>query len=137
VNLTYDDEPEDDLTVQLSLTEPVNATSSASVKWYLKGQLLQYLIRLADGKKPVRLTKPPKLIWSWLAQRLMSPAQYRRLCEPHIADMHAQYFDCISKGDKKGARWAVIRGNLHAVPSWVWGVALTVLGWLKHWLSTA
>jgi hypothetical protein len=135
MNDMFDDEPEDDPTTRLSLTEPVNGTSFASPKWYLKGRMLQYLIRLADGKKPMRLARPPKLIWSWLAQKLMSPAQYRRLCEPHIADMHAQYFECISRRDWKGARWAVIRGNLYAIPSWVWGAVASILLWVKHWLT--
>jgi hypothetical protein len=135
VNLTYDDEPEDDRAVRLSLTETGSTASAASAKWYFKGPMLRYLIRLAVAKKPMRLAKPPKLIWSWLAQRLMSPAQYRRLCEPHIADMHAQYFECISKGDKKGARWAVIRGNVYAVPSWAWGAVGWLLVWIKHLLA--
>jgi len=85
--------------------------------------------------KSVKLIKPPKLYWDWLARRLMSPSQYKKLCEPHIADMHAQYFCCINKGDEVGARWAVIRGNVYAVPSWAWGALASLLLWLKHMVS--
>lgn len=148
MNLTYDeDEPPDDPTTEIAQMQGSTAVSasivtavltSADVDHVIPERFKQTMLFSPDEpRNPVKLAKPPKFIWSWLDGRLISPTQYRKLCEPHIADMHAQYFECISKGDESGARWAVIRGNLYAVPSWAWGVALTVLGWLKHWLSTA
>lgn len=41
--------------------------------------------------------------------------------------MHEEYFASLAKGDENGARWAVIRGHLYAIPSWVWSLVGQVL----------
>ena len=84
----------------------------------------------------VRIAKPPRLWWSWVAGMLMSPAGYRAYFAPHVADMHEQYFECLKRGNLWGARRAVIRANLYAVPSWIWGVIAHVLVRVIAWIRT-
>lgn len=82
----------------------------------------------------VRLAMPPRFLWSGIARMVLSPAGYRRSCEPHIADMHQEYFECISRGDEWGARRAVIRAHLYAVPSWVWSLGAHLVLRLVAWI---
>jgi hypothetical protein len=85
------------------------------------------LITISDtgDDKAVRLAKPPKIYWSGLARFFMTNSRYKSLVEPHIADMQQEVYECLGRGDEWGARRAVIRGNIVAVPSWLWGVIAT------------
>ena len=67
-----------------------------------------------------RIKLPPRLFFDGLLRRFMSPGSYRRYIEPHVADMHEEYFACLINKDEIGARWAVIRGHLYVVPSSLW-----------------
>lgn len=69
-----------------------------------------------------RIILPPRLFYDGFLRRFMRPAAYKRYIVPHIADMHEEYFSCLSKEDWVGARWAVIRGHLYVIPSWVWSL---------------
>lgn len=78
--------------------------------------------RTLDHTDSRRIVLPPRLFYDGLLRRLMSPAAYKRYIVPHVADMHEEYFACLAKGDERGARWAVIRGHLYVIPSWVWSL---------------
>lgn len=82
------------------------------------------------------LVRPPCLMGTGILRRLLRPADYNRMVEPHIADMHEEYFACLARRDERGARWAVIRGNLYAVPSWVWLVVVRVIAHIIGWTRT-
>ncbi|HWK51172.1 MAG TPA: hypothetical protein VNR40_14865 [Steroidobacter sp.] len=69
-----------------------------------------------------RILLPPRLFYDGLLRRFLRPAAYKRYIVPHIADMHEEYFSCLSKNDEAGARWAIIRGHLYVIPSWVWSL---------------
>jgi hypothetical protein len=69
---------------------------------------------------------PPRVLWGPLV-RWMSPAAYQRYCEPHIADMHQAWFDCLSRGDRGGAWRAVVWSHIVMVPTWMWAA-------VAHWL---
>jgi hypothetical protein len=84
--------------------------------------ITQLWLRKSMEAPEVRLAKPPGLLFGSIARLLLKPPAYKRYVEPAIADMHEEYFACLARGDKRGARWAVIRGNLYAVPAWLWGV---------------
>lgn len=86
--------------------------------------------QLVDTREVVatpRIQLPPRLLYDGLLQRLLSPGAYKRYIVPHVADMHDEYFVCLAKGDEAGARWAVIRGHLYVIPSWVWSLLGQVL----------
>lgn len=82
------------------------------------------------------LVRPPCLMGTGILRRLLRPADYKRMVEPHIADMHKEYFACLARRDERGARWAVIRGNLYAVPCWVWLVVVRVIAHIIGWTRT-
>jgi hypothetical protein len=83
-----------------------------------------------------KLVRPPQLVYAPLLQRFLPPAAYKRYVEPHIADMHAEYFACIAAGDQRGARWAVIRAHLYAVPSWIWALVGSLIARVIEWIRT-
>lgn len=73
-----------------------------------------------EPSKTHRIELPPRLFFDGVLRRLMPPAAYARYIDPHVADMHEEYFACLAKKDERGARWALIRGHLYVIPSWLW-----------------
>lgn len=94
------------------------------------------LIARGAGMSKSKLVRAPRLVYGPLVQRFLPPAAYQRYVEPHIADMHAEYFACIVKGDERGARWAVIRVHLYVVPSWAWALLASLIARVIEWIRT-
>lgn len=96
---------------------------------FLRREIIRrsHLLSTHDAVEAPRIQLPPRLIYDGLLQRLLSPGAYKRYIVPHVADMHDEYFACLAKGDEAGARWAVIRGHLYVIPSWVWSLLGQVL----------
>jgi hypothetical protein len=90
---------------------------------------------LPERAKPVRLARPPRLAFAGLARLVLRAAAYKRYVEPAVADMHEEYFACLKRGDEGGAKIAVIKGNLYAVPGWAWALlaqlVLKLIGWIR------
>lgn len=83
------------------------------------------------GMSKSKLVRPPRLVYAPILQRFLRPAAYQRYVEPHIADMHEEYFACIAKGDERGARWAVIRAHMYVFPTWGWALLARVIAWIR------
>jgi hypothetical protein len=77
-------------------------------------------VAACEATECTRVVLPPRLLFDELLGRFMSHSAYNRYIRPTIADMHHEYFQCLANKDKRGARWAVIRGHMYVIPSWVW-----------------
>jgi hypothetical protein len=84
---------------------------------------------------PVRLAKPPRIWWSGVLRLIMSTKRYQAEVETEILEMREEYYECIARGDERGAALVVIRWNIAVVPRWVWGHAWCwvwqIIDWLK------
>ena len=128
----FEDEPEDDL-ITLSLPSHVVITAEPGVL-QLQGYTASVSIGVASlTEAPSTVEahgvvsgpeKPADLLWTPIAHLLMSPTKYRAEWLPHIADMHFERAECIKRGDKRGATWAVVRAHYYSVPRWVWAILL-------------
>src|SRR5258706_2418355 len=83
---------------------------------------------------------PPIILWSGIARLFVSPTRYRTVWLAHIADMHFERSECLKRGDRWGASWAVLRAHYYSLPSWLlrWALAISVafiLQPLRHWLA--
>lgn len=87
-------------------------------------------------RRPLKLMHPPRLVYDRLLQRLLQPAVYRRFVEPHIEDMHEEYFQCLVQKDERGARWAVIRAHLYVIPSWGYALLASLIARVIEWIRT-
>jgi hypothetical protein len=74
------------------------------------------------------------LLYGRLLQRFLQPSVYKRFVEPHIEDMHDEYFKCLAKEDEGGARWAVIRAHLYVIPTWIWTLLATLIARVIEWI---
>lgn len=83
------------------------------------------------GISKFKLVRPPRLVYGPLLQCLLRPSGYKRYVEPHIADMHEEYFACLAKGNERCARWAVIRAHLYVIPTWAWALIARVIEWIR------
>jgi hypothetical protein len=72
------------------------------------------------------------ILWTWIARLILSPSKYRSEWLPHIADMHFERFECLRRGDTRGARWAVVRAHVYSVPLRVWTILGALILWLVH-----
>jgi hypothetical protein len=108
----------------------VQSHMQSQVRW------TRYLRIAAWRRGESVVVAPPSLLGASLMRKFLRPADYKRIIEPHIADMHEEYFACLAKKDERGARWAVIRGNLYAVPSWLWGLVAQLLARVIGWMRT-
>jgi hypothetical protein len=88
------------------------------------------------GMSKSKLVRPPRLVYGPLLQCFLSPVAYKRYVEPHIADMHAEYFACIAGRDERGACWAVIRAHLYVIPSWAWALVASLIARMIEWMRT-
>jgi hypothetical protein len=88
----------------------------------------------AQQAERVRLARPPRLAFAGFFRMVLKPAAYKRYVEPAIADMHEEYFACLARGDERGAKLAVIKGNLYAIPGWAWAVLAQVVLKLIEWI---
>jgi hypothetical protein len=77
--------------------------------------------------QPNRIVLPPRLFFDGLLRRFMPLGAYDRYIKPVVADMHHEYFECLARRDSRGARWAVIRGHLYVIPSWVYSRLLRLI----------
>lgn len=94
---------------------------------------MSHVIPIARGAgiSKFKLVRPPRLVYGPLLQCLLRPSAYKRYVEPHVADMHEEYFACLAKGDERGARWAVIRAHLYVIPTWAWALIARVIEWIR------
>lgn len=86
---------------------------------------------LGAGTSKFELLRPPRLVYRPILRRLLRPATYKRYVVPHIEDMHAEYFQCLAAGDERGARWAVVRAHLYAIPTGAWALIARVIEWIR------
>jgi hypothetical protein len=78
----------------------------------------------------------PRVVYDRLLQRFLRPAAYQRYVEPHIEDMHTEYFACIAARNERGARRAVIRAHLYVIPSWAWALVASLIARVIEWMRT-
>ena len=120
---------------------PVTVLTPGTGTMGIQGQAATSQVQSTTGRgevtaPPVRLAKPPRLWPSFIARMLTSKKRYRTQWEPLIADMNDEYFECLAVNDQWGARRAVIRANVNAIPRWVWALTLSLKLHLLDWIRT-
>jgi hypothetical protein len=73
------------------------------------------------------IVESPKLLFLSCLRVVLTPDMDRRYLEPHVEDTYDEYFACLARNDPRGARWAVIRGTLYAIPSWLWALCSQIM----------
>jgi hypothetical protein len=124
-----------EITIRTSSNEKLGTITLGARGTARASATYQLTTGIAPKEEGAKLPKAPALIWEGFARLIMSPTQFRKVCEPHIADMEHEYFECLNKGDKVAARWAVIRAHFYAIPGWLYGVIGTILWRIAEWLK--
>jgi hypothetical protein len=70
---------------------------------------------------------------SGLARLVLTKRAYEAYVAPAIADMQYEFGEAMRRGDRRMAKWIVLRGHLALISPWAWSVVAPLLGKVAGW----
>jgi hypothetical protein len=65
---------------------------------------------------------PPGMRFAQILRVFMTARAFRRYVYPAITEMQAEHYEAVHAGDRRQARWILIRGHLVALPTFFYGL---------------
>ena len=97
----------------------------------LRGALSVRLKRLLGTERGASvIAKAPGGTLLRVGRFLLSHANYQRYIESHVADIHHEYFAALAVGERRHAKWIVVRGHISVLsPLWAGLVSTLKVLW--------
>lgn len=88
--------------------------------------LVARLQRLFAREHQPHLIRPPGGVLLRVGRFLLKQTDFQRYVEPHVADIHHEYFAALAAHERWRAKWIVFRGYMKVLSPLIAGVVSTL-----------
>jgi hypothetical protein len=93
---------------------PLNAVDSSALRASLQCR--------GARQRSAAIPRQPGTFFAQMLRLFMTARAFRRYVYPAITEMQAEYYEALGAGDRRQARWVVVRGHVLVLPTFLYGL---------------